>query len=303
MNQFLRTLFIFLIPALLYCLFAIFILPRRLVMSNGPSTQQQIDYSFEGAVKADYDLLILGNSRCYRGIDPDALSVKAYNFSHDNDSYNQQYHKLQYLLSKRKKISYLVLGVDYFEFNVLSNSRNYAYADYLGKDYERDYKDNIWELKLKHSLENLNPKQLSLLKKSGVKLPFQKENGQYIRYGTARESDTIHRDITRLKILEDYFHKTISLCQENGIKVFLVMPPVRQNELKSYTKDQINEFNAFINSSIDHKNSVYWNYSEDGSYTTKDYTDITHLNEAAADRFTKMLDDSIKQYIAENEKR
>ncbi|WPV69032.1 DUF1574 family protein [Chitinophaga sp. LS1] len=298
MKQFLQTLFIFLIPALLYCVFGVFILPHRLVISNGPNTQQQIDRSFEDVVKEDYELLILGNSRCYRGINPAILSVKAYNFSHDNDSYNQQYYKLQYLLNKRKKIACLVLGVDYFEFNVLSNSRNYAYADYLGKDYERDYKDKVWELKLKHLLENLNPKQLSLLKKSSVKLPFQRENGQYIRYGTAQESDTIHRDIKRLKIQEEYFHKIISLCRENGIKVFLVMPPVRQNELKSYTKDEINEFNAFINRSIDHKTAVYWNFSEDSSFTTKDYTDITHLNEGAADRFSKMLDDSIKSYIA-----
>ena len=94
----------------------------------GPNTAQQIKTSFENAVKEDYDCYILGNSRIYRGINPDRLEkVHAYNFAHDNDTYNQMYYKLVYLLKNNSNIDTVILGTDYFQFSFFSNTRNYIY--------------------------------------------------------------------------------------------------------------------------------------------------------------------------------
>lgn len=295
MKKFIKALALFSIPAALYIIFSIVALPHLLSLVAGPTTKDQIDRSFTHAVERDYSLLILGNSRCYRGINPDMLSLSAYNFSHDNDSYNQLYFKLRYLLEKQKKIRYLILGVDYFEFGLFFNTRNYVYADYFVDEYEKDYDDSILKLKLDYYIENANPKKLKILT-TRSKPPFLKDNGQYIKFGKAKESDNIRREISRLKIQESYFHKILALCKQENIKAFLVMPPVRKNELNSYTAAQMQEFDTFIRHTID-SNAVYLNYSLDSTFTIKDYTDITHLNEAAADRFTKIVDDSLKRHI------
>ena len=65
---------------------------------------EQLRVSFNNVLQNDFDLLLLGNSRVYRGVNPDKLSVSSYNFSHDNDGFNQLYFKLEYL--EKRNISY-----------------------------------------------------------------------------------------------------------------------------------------------------------------------------------------------------
>ena len=63
------------------------------------NTAEQIKMSFENSIADNYNCYFLGNSRIYRNINPEMMTtVKAYNFGHDNDSYNQMYYKLLYLL-------------------------------------------------------------------------------------------------------------------------------------------------------------------------------------------------------------
>lgn len=300
MRRFLFQFSIFTIPIIIYSILAIFIIPSLLTIQNGPSTKQQIDLSFENAIKLEYDVLILGNSRTYRGLNPDIFSMNTFNFSHDNDSYNQLFYKLRFLLENKKDFKYLILGVDYFQFSFLSNSRNYVYADYLGVDYLNDYSDNVFLLKLKYHFSNIDPQKLLLLKPN-KNIPVFRENGQFIVSGIADENDAIQRDIKRLKIQEEYFKRIIDLCDANNIKVFLIMLPIRQNELNSYSAKEIINFNKYINTFVNDVNIYYLDYSLNNDFETKDYTDITHFNEAAADRFSKMVNDSLVSIIKHNQ--
>lgn len=108
----------------------------------GDSAMEQIDKSFTNALRREYNLVFLGNSRVYHGIAPDAFPGRAYNFAHDNDSFNQGVYKLKYLLDNNVKIDTLCLGVDYFEFGIFSSTKNYCYDKYFSTDYQSDYNDN-----------------------------------------------------------------------------------------------------------------------------------------------------------------
>ena len=90
---------------------------------------------FRNAEKRPYDMVFMGNSRIYRGLNPDSFTTKSYNFAHDNDSYNQIYYKLLFLTAQNKKIQIVLLGVDYFEYSVFSDSRNYEYSKIFNKSY------------------------------------------------------------------------------------------------------------------------------------------------------------------------
>lgn len=303
MKQFIRNLLLFVLPALIYALAALLFMPYLLTFANGPSTKQQLAQSFKNAGSRNYELLILGNSRAYRGINPDILSYKAFNFSHDNDSYNQLYYKLKYVIDQDKEIKYVILGTDYFQFSVHSDSRNYAYADFLGSDYLSDYKgSNILIKKIEYYVSNINPKKIRLLFSEKGR-PFLRENGQYIKPGIATEKDSIQRDFNRLDLQIKYFEKTLSLCKEQDIKVFIVMLPTRQNELKSYTENEMAEFTTFIDSYTDDEHVFYLNFSENEDFTIVDYTDLTHLNEKAANRFTELLDKRIMDLIPAEEQK
>ena len=113
----------------------------------GPNTRSQIEMSFDNALKSKATCWFLGNSRIYR-LNPDVIeNGHWYNFAHDNDSYNQMYYKLQYLLNNGCEVDTLVIGTDYFQFSVFSDTRNYVYDGLLGEDYVRDYND--WLIKEK----------------------------------------------------------------------------------------------------------------------------------------------------------
>ena len=142
MKKFIQKILIFCFPAMVYSIIAILFMPCLLSMVNGPSTKQQIAHSFKNATNINYDLLILGNSRTYRGINPDMLSYNAFNFSHSNDSYNQIYYKLKYLVDIEKDINYLILGIDYFQFSFISDTRNYVYTDFLDSEYMTDFRES-----------------------------------------------------------------------------------------------------------------------------------------------------------------
>ena len=63
--------------------------------------------------------------------------------------------------------------------------------------------------------------------------------------------------------------------------------PVRDGEMESYTKEDINRFHQVVTTPLSSRDSyVDMTYLEEFR-NYKDYTDITHLNSKVADRFTK----------------
>jgi hypothetical protein len=296
MKRFLLKIFCFSIPFWVWAIFSITTLPSLLEKRNGPNTQTQIDQSFSLAKQKEFELLILGNSRFYRGINPDLFTTPAFNFSHDNDTYNQLYYKLLYLLSRGKKINYMALSVDYFQFSFVSDTRNYAYADYLGNQYLNDYPSPPFVNKLYYHIENISLKKLLLLKDLDEK-PYLKHNGQFIKPGKASKTDKRPSVLKYLPIQLTYFEKILGLCKKHQIKVFLIMMPVRDNEMANYSEQACSEFNKKILSYCQKYDCEYWNFDRNKEFTVEDYTDITHLNAKAADRFTILLNKKITQKL------
>lgn len=272
----------------------------------GPTTADQINMSFSNAVSSDYNCYFLGNSRIYRDINPDLFpSVNSYNFAHDNDSYNQMYYKLLYLLQNRKKIDYLIIGTDYFQFSFLSDTRNYIYSKRFSNEYSKDFGNNSWFKE--------NEKYYSVIwqNKQNAFIPlimyifntpvpndvsYQKPNGQYIAYGNADPDTTIDRDYSILDLQYNYFIKIITTCENEGIELFVVMPPLWSGETKSHTDDErkiIDELiiNALANTR--YKNN-YINYTNEmGLSSYEDFIDITHLKPFVADNFSKYINQKI----------
>jgi len=160
MIKFIFKLFWFVIPILFYCISSIILTPFIISQIHGPSTEQQIRSSFKNVITEEkYDLIILGNSRTYRGLNPEFFDFNTFNFSHDNDNYNQIFYKLKFLLQENIQFDYLILGTDYFQFNYKSGTRNYIYGDLLSNEYLEDYEeDNKIILKLEHYINTINPR-------------------------------------------------------------------------------------------------------------------------------------------------
>jgi hypothetical protein len=211
------------------------------------------------------------------------------------------YYKLTWLDSDSLKI--VVMGVDYFTFSYLSDKRNYAYGPLFGDEYLKDYysgpagkvkfySDAVYQRLINYAgFDRTKFLIRSFVMGANKQRPKLKSNGQYIYPGVAKESDRIVRDTTMLPIQKDYFKRIVAWCNDRNVKLVLVMPPTRKEERTNYTAKSIAAFEKYLSQ---FENTTYLNFSEAKDYEMKDFSDITHLNEAAADRFSATLNDSIR---------
>ena len=274
----------------------------------GLNTEEQLRMQFENAVGKRYSCLILGNSRTYRGINPEYLNMPAYNFSHDNDSYNQIYWKLVYLEQMGVTFDTLILGTDYFMFSFLSDTRNEYYGELLPEGYMQDYSDSVsvidkdatsWHERLNEDFNAYIVRRfqqpLTYLFFEGspeqYAKPYLKSNGQYVDpVHFAQESDKTNRDGKRLEIQMEYFEKVLNYCKEKEILVVVVIPPTRDAELESYDQKLLQECDSYLKEVTQKHQVPLLNYAYEDAYKSyKLYTDITHLTPAAADMWTQRL--------------
>lgn len=285
-----------------YCLLA----PVASRKYNGISTADQIKASFAHAVSDDYTCYFLGNSRIYRGINPDMFpSVKSYNFAHDNDCYNQMYYKLLYLLQHKKKIDTLILGTDYNQFSYLSDTRNYVYSSFFPAEYLNDFEEtSIFQHRLDHFAALWETKRIAfpscikflLCRPAPRIINYQKDNGQYIVDGLANGKETIDRNYAILDVQYDYFMKIIDLCQKESIDLFIIMPPLWEAELATHTDAERDTFNEMIEQALEQTpyRDHYINYSlENGLLPYTDFIDVTHLTPSAADVFSTYINSKV----------
>ena len=120
MEKFLKNIFLYFLTVGLLLLAYFWLGAYVAEIAYGLNTRKQILISFSNADSRQYNKMFLGNSRVYRGINPDKIDDHTYNFAHDNDTYNQCYYKLQHVLANGKKIDTLFLGADYFQFSIKS---------------------------------------------------------------------------------------------------------------------------------------------------------------------------------------
>ena len=301
---FIRRVLLFVsIPLLVYLPYlpvGIFFGNSILERANGPDTESQITSSFQIADHREFDLLLLGNSRIYRGLNPDQFSIPTFNFGCDNDSFNQMYYKLKWLRDRNHHITSLVLGVDYFQFSVWKSDRNFAYSRFLDPEYAAGYPpDRSTEFRrwLRRFPKTLNPKYLLT---SAADRPYLRTSGQYIFPGTAQPTDSVARDSRRNTLLVSYFERILDDCEAHGTKVFLCIMPMRHEEIRAYRPGEIEEFRKFLAPYLDDDVRLI-DLSTDHEFTVADFTDITHLNASAADRCSDRLNGLIMNDLSEDE--
>jgi hypothetical protein len=288
----------------------------------GPGIQERIERSFAAATSRQYQVLLVGNSRIYRGVNPDELGVPSYNFAQDDDAFNQVYYKLKYLDERGVRFDTVVLGVDYFEFSFLSDRRNFAYAKFLGPDYLRDFATTepdrgarllhtvlhpIDEQWFNNTMIRYFTRPASLLVEQAV-VELQgsappppvrvvlKDNGQYIVDAGPQRVDPIRRDATRLPIQEEYFTRILQWGVDRGIRIVAVMPPLRRMELDAYPPGVVAAFDAWLERTSAMYGAAYLNYGRDPAFGDDDFADVTHLNEGAADRFSRLLGKALEPH-------
>lgn len=272
----------------------------------GINTEEQIRKSFKDALSDDYNCYLIGDSRIYRNINPEYLtSVKAYNFGFDNDSYNQMYYRLKYLIDNGAQIDYLIVGTDYPQFAIMGEACNYIYSTVFPREYLVDYdKAGLFDIATNYIETMWKTRQNSLrtvmwlLERKAVpgEVNFLRDNGQYVVYGKATGEEKVDRSYEIKDLQYNYYLKIIELCENNNIELYVVMPPLWEAEIATHTDEERRIFDDMIEESLENTpyKGHYINYTnEEGLLSWSDFADITHLSVEASDEYSKYLDSRI----------
>lgn len=316
--KFLRRLGLYMLPLIVLVgslMVGIKLMSKKL---NGITMNDQIIMSFDNVLKKTYETIIMGNSRTYRGVNPDMMDSTTYNFSFDNETFFEQYFKLQYLDRSNQLPRLLILGVDYFEFSFLSQAMQASYRPYFGEEYNNllnqlsrnigvefapiDNVDDWFNSKMSEVFGRSTSQYLSYLWRTLQGSPFEapclKANGQYVvrPVPTAVDGEFMTRSSKMEPCQQEKFEQIMAFAKQRQIKVILLMPPCRDIEMDCYTQDVKDNMNIYFKS-FERPDSVwYLNMSELENYHVDDYMDGTHLNPIAADKFSRQLYDTIKNF-------
>jgi len=290
----------------------------------GPNTKHQIEQSFENLQKDKYELLFIGNSRLYRGINSILFNVKACNFSYDGDTYLQTFYKLKYLNDYDIGYKCVVISADYFSFSLLADNSYGNYYDFFNENYKKVCNSNMVKLPTFKSsikketnslvcfsaMDKYNDEFNAWITKnfSNTIIPFAKglintdanrpmlkNNGQYILNTKASENDFIERSSDVYKPLQCYLDSIIDLCKVKNIKLVMTMLPTRENELNNFTQEYQKQIDDYFISKSDDKMVYFFNYKNDKSFKLNHYSDLTHFSVEGADKFSMKLNSDLQE--------
>jgi hypothetical protein len=256
----------------------------------------------------DAEVLILGNSHSFFGINPQYFKSKAFNFSNVSQGLFADELLFNKHIERFGNLKYLILNVDYFTLSQKDNSselewRNYFYEAQMG--IETDLVSNF-DLK-KYSLAfappfkvTVNSVQDYFLKgtlaecnstgwaaKQGVGPDNSPRMGIIIAKKHEDGSVDFNNNIARLK-------RIIQKCKSKNIHVILVTMPVTSYyaaEVNKSKLEKIFKVCGALDSGYD--NVQYINLFQDRRFNNSDFYDTDHLNTNGAKKCSKIINASI----------
>ena len=274
------------------------------------------------------EILILGNSHGFTGVDPNYFTKYAFNIANSGQSIYFDKELTLRNLEALEKLKYVFISLDYHSLyfssqrggrNILSyygngikhSSTSYHKADIspflFGYDPKASFSLIIIDLLAKWKFRNQSY-YVDLDAKSGIdKVELTKgfialpgtQTNDFNNTSYTNRINGFNRLIntsTEKKLVLNELDQLISTLQNNGIKPIFFSTPT------------FNEYNTFLDSSIINDNRVdaeilckkynmeFWDYAKDNDFIKDEFFNPDHLNKKGAERFSKILNSRLKLY-------
>lgn len=301
MKRFFFTILVFLIPVA-----AFFVALEMLVHTI--SNSYSYKYDFIKTNGQSLEAISLGHSQLYDGFMPDAYKQPSFNLCNSSQFYKEDYYLLCELLPYMPNLKLVILPIGYVNVkdsdNDGFNDRSTFYYEYMNIDYGNTIPVyNRYEcLYPKRAFEKLTSYYLhhidiigcdSTGRRSTHNLKDRHQKHVHPNMLPAYTLD-VHEKTKMYIWEENYLIKIGSLLQSKCIKLVLVSPPHYwscydnvNTEQKSFLHEKIKGYRLIFP-------FQYINMEDDKNFVDGDYFDDAHLSEIGAEKFTKILNDSIK---------
>jgi hypothetical protein len=227
------------------------------------------------AIKYNADLLIIGSSRVYRGIDPDEFLKYGYKKPYNLGISSLKIYEMYHILKNHFKINHpkkIVIGLDYWMFNIDSLKEKDFKEDAIKQNYIYFYINNLIGSLLSYSAFKDSRKKTKDIESTEGSW---KENG--FHKTTKRETETsilmldgytsYLKDFNYKKISINFIEKIIKLCSKKNIELAIYISPIHFQTLLSYFNsknfNKFNEWKESISLSCSKNNIHFIDFSND----------------------------------------
>lgn len=259
-------------------------------------------------------LLILGSSHAYFGIDPSSFSMPSYNAANVSEDIERDHYVFFHYIKYLPNLKYVIIPISYGTFwanleQGIDVFRVRKYSLYMNKkDGANRWIDNFEFSHIGDKtifLYYLLNKDLAYCDSDGFGTNYSlscrsagwKETGpvaarRHTRFGIADSSVIAKNEKANLN---DLF-SIINYCNGRNIKVLLVTLPTWKTYSNSLNSEQLKAKDELLNKLKQNCIFTYYDMMYDDRFLENDFFDADHLNEYGARKTGKILDSLINQH-------
>lgn len=257
--------------------------------------------------KEDIEVLILGNSHAFYGLDPEFINKKAFNLS--NISQTLYFDELLFnaKISQFKKLKYLILCIEYTSLSQKEDTnedvwRKYYYHHFMDMKVPTVsiFKPQTYSIALINNLKTssrliiryINEGSIVDCNANGFGVNYLKKTALNI-HNVAPFTIEKHED-NSLDFLENSLRvqEIATSCKSSGIQLILVTMPVSNEYAQGVNQRKLQKiFDTCNNLKSKNENVEYLNLFNDKRFSNEDFYDADHLHSEGAEKCTKILND------------
>jgi len=283
-------------------------------LSNIPNSYNQKKKNAAQNIEST-EIIILGPSHAYEGINPQWLSHPALNMANSAQSLYYDKEILGQLLPRAKRLKVVLITISYFsmgyDFSKSDNWRAYFYQRYFGIPPDIPIPDDNF---IKHSMiASYGQRQAWKYLTSGFKVNLAEGMNTLGWFDNSsrgplamrldsnaaiviRQQNKLINPSFILKNL-NYLKKMITDIQSRGAIPVLLTLPATSYYNESMNRDNYQEMQNLIKDvSLNYK-IKYLNYLHDTTFADSDFYDSNHLNRLGAFKISQKLDQALKIYL------
>jgi len=307
MKRFLIKTFLFIIPVF------ILIIPFEYFLQKIPN-----DYSYKNNYLNDnsenIQILILGASYSYNGINPEYFDYNTFNASHVSQTYDYCFKIFNKYQENFNNLDIVIFPVSYLSFysklsvgNEIWREKNYKI--YYGLDIDNKKISNYFEIlnnKLRYNLDRIinyflkNEHDNICTPLGFIPLPFNEADTKNLEESGRNAAIRHTRDIDSKFYSNIYleniagFNEFINNSKNNNITVLLINIPAHYSYREHLDIKQLSKMHEAINHIVENNNNaIFLDWYDNDEFLDSDFADADHLNEIGAKKLSIMLSDYI----------
>jgi hypothetical protein len=304
MKKFTRETLIFLLPLITSVFLMEFLL--RQIPNDYQYKKNYLDNNSD-----KIEILFLGNSHAFYGLNPKYCKQHCFNASYITQSFDLDLEILNKYEQKWSELKIIVIPVSYFSFieslKTCSESwRIKNYIIYYGIKASKvlKYYTEVLSNNLSINLKRITSYYIKgnsaiTCTDLGWGFSYNSKNPQDL-VETGKEAAVRHtiKDYKNFNENESALKSIISFGQKHNIKIVLFTPPAFETYITNLNKEQLEKtIQTAENISQQYGNCRYYNLLDNKAFSESDFYDADHLNEIGAEKLTFLIENLISDKI------